>query len=48
VLPFAQEHKDDRTNIIGYVIKDAMEHGGIKKNWNWILGDFVLVVAAGR
>ena len=43
-----QDNKGERSNIIGLVLRDAKEHGGIKKNWNWILGDFVLVVAAGR
>ncbi|PCG93873.1 Cytochrome P450 [Penicillium occitanis (nom. inval.)] len=42
-----QENKGERSNIIGLVLRDAMKNGGIKKNWNWVLGDFVLVVAAG-
>lgn len=33
---------------MGYVISDALENGGIKKNWNFISGDFLLVIASGR
>ncbi|KAI0861215.1 cytochrome P450 [Xylaria cubensis] len=42
-----KNNKEDRENLIGYVIRDAIENGGIKKNWNFVLGDFVLAVAAG-
>jgi hypothetical protein len=44
----SRNHKEDRRNLIGYIISDAREHGGIKENWNFILGDFVLAIAAGR
>ncbi|KAI0545023.1 cytochrome P450 [Xylaria curta] len=37
----------DQRSLIGYVIRDAIENGGIDKNWNLVLGDFVLAVAAG-
>ncbi|KAI2628868.1 cytochrome P450 [Hypoxylon sp. NC1633] len=39
--------KEERADIIGCVIRDAIKHGGIKKNWNFVLGDFVLVIVAG-
>ncbi|KAK4233003.1 cytochrome P450, partial [Achaetomium macrosporum] len=42
-----RDNKGERSNIIGLVLRDAMQHGGIEANWNFILGDFVLVVAAG-
>ena len=43
-----QMNKAARKNVIGYVLEDAKSHGGIEKNWNFILGDFVLVIVAGR
>ena len=43
-----QNNQDERKNVIGYVIQDAIEHGGIEANWNYVLGDFVLVIVAGR
>ncbi|KAI1321363.1 cytochrome P450 [Xylariaceae sp. FL0255] len=42
-----KNNQEERTDLIGYVINDAVKHGGIKKNWNFILGDFVLAIAAG-
>ncbi|KAI1287225.1 cytochrome P450 [Xylaria venustula] len=42
-----KNNQEDRKNLIGYVISDAMDHGGVEKNWNFVLGDFVLAVAAG-
>jgi len=42
-----KDNKGERFNIIGLVLSDAKKHNGLKKDWNWILGDFVLVVAAG-
>lgn len=43
-----QMKEDKRKNVIGYVLEHAMSHGGLKKNWNFVLGDFVLVIVAGR
>ncbi|KAI1819538.1 cytochrome P450 [Xylaria intraflava] len=40
-------NKEERKNLIGYVISDAIDHGGVEKNWNFVLGDFVLAIAAG-
>ncbi|KAK5996314.1 Cytochrome P450 monooxygenase orf5 [Cladobotryum mycophilum] len=37
----------ERRNIIGYVLSDAERNGGVKANWNFVLGDFVLVIIAG-
>lgn len=37
-----------RKNVIGHILDDAAVRGGIEKNWNFILGDFVLVIVAGR
>jgi cytochrome P450 family 628 len=39
--------KEERTDVIGYVIRDALQQGGIERNWNFVLGDFVLVIVAG-
>ncbi|PWY90620.1 cytochrome P450 [Aspergillus sclerotioniger CBS 115572] len=36
-----------RTDIIGYVLDDARQTGGIEANWRFVLGDFALVIAAG-
>lgn len=33
---------------MGYLVDDAKAHGGMKANWNFLLGDFVLVIVAGR
>jgi len=33
---------------MGYLIDDLKAHGGIKENWNHLMGDFVLVIVAGR
>ncbi|KAE8138750.1 cytochrome P450 [Aspergillus pseudotamarii] len=38
---------EDRTDIIGYVLEDAKATGGVAENWNFVLGDFVLVLVAG-
>ncbi|KAL8711789.1 MAG: hypothetical protein Q9225_007062 [Loekoesia sp. 1 TL-2023] len=37
-----------RTDVIGYVLEDAEEHGGVAANWNFVLGDFVVVTMEGR
>ncbi|KAL8782128.1 MAG: hypothetical protein Q9213_005662 [Squamulea squamosa] len=42
-----KNNKESRENVIGYVLEDAKAHGGIEANWNFILGDFVLVIVAG-
>ncbi|TRX91640.1 hypothetical protein FHL15_007422 [Xylaria flabelliformis] len=47
LMGLVKNNKEDRKNLIGYVIRDAIENGGIKKNWNFVLGDFALAVAAG-
>lgn len=36
------------SNVIDYVFDDTTKHGDIAANWNYILGDFVLVIVAGR
>ncbi|KAL4788907.1 cytochrome P450 [Aspergillus venezuelensis] len=36
-----------RTDIIGYVLNDARANGGIRRNWQAVLGDFALVITAG-
>ncbi|KAE8421482.1 cytochrome P450 [Aspergillus pseudocaelatus] len=41
------EVSEDRTDIIGYVLEDAKATGGVAANWNFVLGDFVLVLVAG-
>ncbi|KAE8357309.1 cytochrome P450 [Aspergillus caelatus] len=42
-----KEVSEDRTDIIGYVLEDAKATGGVAANWNFVLGDFVLVLVAG-
>ncbi|KAI0438670.1 cytochrome P450 [Xylaria telfairii] len=42
-----RNNQEERKNLIGYVISDAIDHGGVEENWNFVLGDFVLAVAAG-
>ncbi|KAL4766870.1 cytochrome P450 [Aspergillus nidulans var. acristatus] len=41
------EVDDTRTDIIGYVLDDARANGGIERNWQFVLGDFALVITAG-
>ncbi|PHH92770.1 hypothetical protein CDD83_5176 [Cordyceps sp. RAO-2017] len=41
------QNQHERRNIIGYVLADAERNGGIEANWNFVLGDFVLVIIAG-
>lgn len=43
-----QSNEGERTNIIGYVLENAKKNGGVDRNWNMVLGDFVLVIVAGR
>ncbi|KND87186.1 Tryprostatin B 6-hydroxylase [Tolypocladium ophioglossoides CBS 100239] len=38
---------EQRQNIIGHVLNDAEKNGGVEANWNFVLGDFVLVIIAG-
>ncbi|KAI2479850.1 CypX Cytochrome P450 [Pyrenophora tritici-repentis] len=40
-------NKEARKNVIGYVVDDAMSNGGLRANWNFVLGDFILVIVAG-
>ncbi|KAK4226845.1 CypX cytochrome P450 [Podospora fimiseda] len=42
-----QNNKSERQNVIGYVLSDAKRNGGVKANWNFVLGDFCLVIIAG-
>ncbi|KAG9378273.1 CypX Cytochrome P450 [Pyrenophora tritici-repentis] len=42
-----QMNKEARKNVIGYVVDDAMSNGGLRANWNFVLGDFILVIVAG-
>ncbi|KAI0553289.1 cytochrome P450 [Xylaria curta] len=42
-----KDNPETRHSLMGYIITDAIENGGIQKNWNVILGDFLLVIAAG-
>ncbi|GAW18589.1 hypothetical protein ANO14919_080670 [Xylariales sp. No.14919] len=42
-----QNNTEDHYNLFDYVISDARDHGGVKKNWNFILGDFLVAIAAG-
>ncbi|CAH0026871.1 unnamed protein product [Clonostachys rhizophaga] len=43
----AANSKEERADVIGYVIRDAIQNGGVQKNWNFVLGDFILVIVAG-
>ncbi|KAI0485232.1 cytochrome P450 [Xylariaceae sp. FL0804] len=43
----SQAQKPDRSNVIDHVIDDATSRGGVEANWNFVLGDFVLVIVAG-
>ncbi|KAF2962933.1 hypothetical protein GQX73_g10637 [Xylaria multiplex] len=42
-----QNNTKDHYNLFNYIIDDARNHGGIKENWNFILGDFLVAIAAG-
>ncbi|KAE8374947.1 cytochrome P450 [Aspergillus bertholletiae] len=43
----AELQRNIKANIIGYVLEDAKATGGVAANWNFVLGDFVLVLVAG-
>ncbi|PYH92141.1 cytochrome P450 [Aspergillus ellipticus CBS 707.79] len=42
-----REVAETRADIIGYVLDDAKKRGGVEENWQFVLGDFTLVIVAG-
>lgn len=42
------EMNKSRVDVMSYVIDDAQRNGGVEKNWHFVTGDFVQVIAAGN